>query len=90
MGSFRFPPSPITEEDAAVAGLRHFASVHRDDALAEHLGGLFAAQAVASYKRGKHVTLDPLISEFSIGSPEAGEVQADTRLTHALKGVWFQ
>lgn len=75
MGSFRFPTAEAEKsltEDAAVARLRGFASAHRDPAVAENLGGAFAAQAVAAYRHPlrKHVTLDPLISEYSIGSPE--------------------
>ena len=75
LGSFRFPPSVggvQAGEEAAAESLRSLASAHRDPALAHTLGARFAGQALAKFNSPahKHGTLDPLISEFSIGSPE--------------------
>jgi len=76
LGSFRFPSaassSSSSGEEAASESLRALAAAHRDPALAHELGARFAKQALSKFNSPlhKHGTLDPLISEFSIGSPE--------------------
>jgi hypothetical protein len=69
LGSFRFGAQ---DEAAANDSLRSLAAAHRDPVLANTLGAQFASQAMSKFNSPmhKHGTLDPLISEFSIGSPE--------------------
>ena len=52
--------------------LREFATNRRDAVLANTLGAEFGARAMRSFHSPvrKHMTLDPLVSEYSVDSPE--------------------
>ena len=82
-GSFRHPVGPggvpITTGAAAAAleaaeneRLRLRAAARRDSAIAEKLGEEFSTRTMRSFHSPlrKHLTLDPLISEYSVDSPE--------------------
>ena len=82
-GSFRHPVGPggvpITTGAAAAAleaaeneRLRVRAATRRDAAIAEKLGEEFSTRTMRSFHSPlrKHLTLDPLISEYSVDSPE--------------------
>ena len=85
LGSFRFPkPSAIDDAGADATidpgaeeinhseRLRRLASAKRDPAVADALGKTFNDKALKAFHSPmrKHLTLDPLISEYSIDSPE--------------------
>lgn len=82
-GSFRYPVGPggvpVTTGAAAAAleaaqndRLRAVAAARRDSAIAEKLGEEFSSRTMKSFHSPlrKHMTLDPLISEYSVDSPE--------------------
>ena len=80
LGSFRFPVSasddarldPAAREASDNERLRRAASARRDDDIARRLGERFSRSTLDSFHSPlrKHLTLDPLISEYSIDSPE--------------------
>ena len=81
LGSFRFPVSasddarldPAAREASDNERLRRAASARRDDDIARRLGERFSRSTLDSFHSPlrKHLTLDPLISEYSIDSPRA-------------------
>ena len=80
LGSFRFPVAasddarldPAAREASDNERLRRAASARRDDDIARRLGERFSRSTLDSFHSPlrKHLTLDPLISEYSIDSPE--------------------
>lgn len=64
--------SASANEADANEQLRQFAHVRRDPVLANALGEEFGARAMRAFHSPvrKHLTLDPLISEYSVDSPE--------------------
>ena len=80
LGSFRFPLAasddarldPAAREASDNERLRRAASARRDDDIARRLGERFSRSTLDSFHSPlrKHLTLDPLISEYSIDSPE--------------------
>ena len=61
------------------------AAARRDSAIAEKLGEEFSSRTMKSFHSPlrKHMTLDPLISEYSVDSPEGVALM---QLAEALMG----